>query len=836
MNKRNFFQIIILLLFCHVTIAQIKKDAQPLIVLLHDLEQQYQCNFSYVDKNIENIYVSVPKNLNNIKEISRYLQENTTLNFNFLDELTIAISPKNKLLSICGIFVDPETNTFIPNVTIQTNNNATVSNEQGYFELINISNDSSIFVDHIKYQSVEYSVNDFIDENCGKYFLVLNIEEIQEIVIYNILTKGIRKVTDGSYNIDYNNFGILPGLIEPDVLQTILALPGILSVDETVSNINIRGGSNDENLILWDGIKMYQSGHFFGLISAFNPYLTKSAILMKNGTHANFTDGVSGTVLMYTDDKLTQKFKAEFGINLINADIYFDIPIGKKSSVQVSARKSINDLVETSTYNNYFEKAFQNTDVISNSDRVIISNDEFSFNDVNIRWLYQLSEKDRIRINLLTFNNNLFFTENTFLRDEEISRENSLSQNNLAASAFYYRNWSKKFSSELQLYTTKYNLESTNFNKLGQQRLIQENEVLEGSIKLDTEYKFNTEFSFYNGYQFVETGVTNIQDVDNPIFRNKIKEVIRLHGLSSQLEYQSKNNKTNARIGMRFNYLEKFEAFIIEPRLSLNQRFLDYFTLEILGEFKHQTTTQIINFQQDFLGIENRRWILVNDDKIPIIMSKQVSLGVNFNKKGWLISAEGYYKFVDGITSQSQGFQNQYQFVKTTGSYTVYGADFLINKKFKNLSAWLSYSYADNNYTFEELEEINFPNNLDIRHAVSLATTYSFNKLKVSTGLNWRTGKPTTKPAGVNDIFGDKIDYEPANSSRLDDYMRIDISAQYDFNISKKVKAHAGFSIWNVLNKENVINNYYIQTNSGIDEIVKNSLAITPNVSFRVVF
>jgi hypothetical protein len=430
----------------------------------------------------------------------------------------------------------------------------------------------------------------------------------------------------------------------------------------------------------------------------------------------------------------------------------------------------------------------------------------------------------------------LFFTENTFLRDEEISRDNSLSQNNLAASAFYYRNWNNKFSSELQLYTTKYNLESTNFNKLGQQRLIQENEVLEGSIKLDTKYKLNTNFTFYNGYQFVETGVTNIQDVDKPLFRSKIKEVIRLHGISTQLDYQSKSNKTNARIGMRFSYLEKFNNFIIEPRLSLNQRFLDYFTLEILGEFKHQTTTQIINFQQDFLGIENRRWLLVNNDNIPIIMSKQVSMGLNFNKKGWLISAEGYYKLVDGITSQSQGFQNQYQFVKTTGSYSVIGADFLINKKFENLSTWLSYSYAENNYTFKELKEVNFPNNLDIRHAVSLATTCSFNKLKVSAGLNWRTGKPTTKPVGVHDIFNDKIEYEPANSSRLGDYMRVDISTQYDFNISKKVKAHAGLSIWNVFNKENVINNYYIQTNNGIDEIVKNSLTITPNASFRVTF
>ena len=96
-----------------------------------------------------------------------------------------------------------------------------------------------------------------------------------EVIISNYLTSGILKDNTGATIIKPKSFGILPGLIEPDVLQTIQALPGILSVDETISNINVRGGTNDQNLLLWDGIKMYQSGHFFGLISAFNPYFTE---------------------------------------------------------------------------------------------------------------------------------------------------------------------------------------------------------------------------------------------------------------------------------------------------------------------------------------------------------------------------------------------------------------------------------------------------------------------------------------------------------------------------------------------------------------------------------
>ena len=101
------------------------------------------------------------------------------------------------------------------------------------------------------------------------------------MILYKFLTTGLIKQQDGSITLNIEDFGILPGLIEPDILQTVQALPGIKSIDETVSDINIRGGTNDQNLILWDGIKMYQSGHFFGLISAFNPHLTDKVTIIK---------------------------------------------------------------------------------------------------------------------------------------------------------------------------------------------------------------------------------------------------------------------------------------------------------------------------------------------------------------------------------------------------------------------------------------------------------------------------------------------------------------------------------------------------------------------------
>ena len=304
-------------------------------------------------------------------------------------------------------------------------------------------------------------------------------------------------------------------------------------------------------------------------------------------------------------------------------------------------------------------------------------------------------------------------------------------------------------------------------------------------------------------------------------------------------------------LGGRLNYIEKFDLLFVEPRLSFSQRFLNNFRFEVLGEFKSQTTSQIIDLQNDFLGIEKRRWVLSNNNKnvvindsqtiypIPIIKSRQLSTGIHFNKNKLLISAETYIKKVKGITTRSQGFQNQYQFVNSIGSYKIKGMDVLLNKQFSDIiSSWISYSYSKNEYTFKDLNDGNpFLNNADITHAITLAGTYTKNNIKLAAGLNWHSGLPNTKPDSNQDLSDSNIEYELPNSSRLDEYLRIDCSANYAFNISDNAKATVGASIWNVLDKNNIINTYYVlDENNEIVPVENRSLGITPNIIFRINF
>lgn len=664
-------------------------------------------------------------------------------------------------------------------------------------------------------------------------------QQLKEVIVSSYLTTGITKLNDGSITIKPETFGILPGLIEPDVLQTIQALPGVLSTDETVSNINVRGGTHDQNLMLLDGIKMYQSGHFFGLISAFNPYTTKRVNIFKNGTSAKYGDGISSVIDMQLPNEIDNEFKAGLGLNLINADVFAIIPLSKKTELQLSSRRSVTDLVVSPTYDEYFKRVFQDSDLTNTNKNSISKNEEFYFYDVNLKFLYDITEKDKIRINFLNVNNLLNYDEQSTINDKNEAFNSKLTQENLAGGITYSRDWNESFSTTGQVYVSNYDLDATNHDITNNQRLIQENEVYDGAAKLDINFTPNHQLKINGGYQFTEVGISNLEDVNNPAFRSYIKEVIRSHAVYGETRLMSNNAQTNLKLGGRLNYIPKFNMFFAEPRVTFSQQFFNDFRLEILGEFKSQTTTQIIDLQNDFLGIEKRRWVLSNNSTIPVLKSKQVSAGIHYNKNRLLISVETYIKNVDGITTRSQGFQNQYQYVNSIGSYEIKGIDFLLNKQFNDIvGTWISYSYNTNNYIFHTLNNgIPFPNNVNIKHAIDFAGTFTHKDFKLAMGLNWHTGIPTTLPDPNDDPTDDEITYLAPNSSNLKDYLRVDCSATYSFNISDRSRATIGVSVWNAFNNNNIINSYYkLDDENKTLKVENQSLGITPNVSFRMGF
>lgn len=832
------------LLTLYFGFSQNSNEKIALSKLIPDLEKAYEIKFSYADTDLKNIFTPLPSKEISIAKLLLFLNEQTFLQFNTRDNRYVTISFINKKIDVCGTILDAKNSEPIPfvSVNIDGSKTYTTTDSNGDFYLDAVPVNSSLTFSYISNKSKLITAKElFAPTHCKKIFLEEKTEQLSEIIIPVFLTNGLQKSITGSTVLNTEKFGILPGLTEPDILQTIKILPGVESASESISNINIRGGSNDQNLMLWDGIKMYHTGHFFGLISAYNPYLTKKVTVTKNGTSSVYSDGVSSTINMETANKITNKFSGGAGFNLLSSDAFVQVPIKDNLELHISARRSFTDLANTPTYNNYFKRSFQDNSISSNA--INDSETNFYFYDYSLKVLYDINYKHAVRANIIHIKNNLNYKEQYNTSNNIIVEENStLKQENTGGKIDWHAFWNSKFSTNLSAFFSDYKINSSDYNKDSDQFQTQFNNVLETEIKLNSTYELSTNLHLLNGLVFNEIGVRNTTTVNAPTYTKTVKNVLLKSAFFSEIEY--KKNNTYARLGIRTNYFHKFDKFVVEPRVNIRQKLNSDFYLKLEGEFKNQTTAQKIDFEDNFLGIEKRRWVLSDDEKTPIVKSKQISFGAEYTKDKLYIDVTGFYKKVNGITAANQGFYNNIQTFNSIGSYETKGVEFLINKKTKTISTWLSYTYSKNDATFDIFNPTTFSNSLDISHSLSAALNYSFTKkVKVSLGGILRSGKPYTKPVAGNETipFGNRIivNYDNPNTERLNNFFRIDLSGSYKFHFSKIINATIRLGFTNITDRKNTLDSYYIVDNSSTNNVkrINNySLPFTPNLSFRVRF
>ncbi|NRT16948.1 hypothetical protein HNP99_003322 [Flavobacterium sp. 28A] len=837
---------LICIIFCLHLIgySQSKENKIPLTQLITKIEKQFDVKFSYAVEDVTNIAITPPNEMLSLTQTLAYLNANVLLNFKTLDNRYVTVSVLNKTFTICSVLLDSNSKTPLIGATIHINNTGlhTVSNNKGRFKINGIPINAFITISYIGYEEKIYTAKQLFStvDSCIELLLKPSKEELNQVLITSFLTSGLQKYLDGSTVLNTKKFGILPGLIEPDILQSIQALPGIESTNESIANINVRGGTNDQNLMIWDNIKMYHSGHFFGLISAYNPNLTNKVEVIKNGTSAAYSDGVSSTILMHTNDKVGNSFSGGAGINLISADAFLEIPLAANLQLDISGRRSVTDLINTPTFTNYFDRSFQDSEIKRNSEGVN-TNSDFYFYDYTAKLLFDLNDKHEFRANIIGINNALVYNEINSNTATE-SKSSSLAQKNVGYGANWNANWNSKFNTQLIGYYSKYNIDAIDYRIINEQQLTEANEVLETGIKLSSNYTVSKFLKLLMGYQFTETGMLNQTTVKNPDYSSTKKDVLANHAFYVETEYHK--NNSYLRIGARLNYYEKFKKLLFEPRINFRQQLTAAFSIKFEGEFKNQTSTQVIDFEDDFLGVEKRRWVLVNNNTIPIAKSKQASLGIGFKRYKLNIDLTGFYKIVDGITASNQGFYNNFQYETANGIYTNKGVEFLINKTTQKYSTWLSYTFSRNDYEFASFTPSEFPNNVDIRHSFSVGYNYSItNNFKVSIGANWRNGQPYTTPVTGNETIKKgnttRVNYDAPNSQNLDNFMRLDASLSYSFQLSKKIKANLNAGVINFTNEKNTINRYYKVDPTTTDKTIQvdnKSLGITPNASLRINF
>lgn len=817
-----------------VSTKVLAQRVQPLREVLLVAEKKFNVSFTYADELVEEVKVNPPTKKSSLDGTLDTLKKQTGYLFQRIGSRYIVITkPLEKPRSIlCATVLSSETGEPVAGATVQAGNEFVITNGAGYFQLP--MQEITIHIRSLGFDPLILSAKDFATD-CTPIFMKVSYTNLEEVTINDVIATGMEEKVDGSISIKPELVGILPGLPQPDALQALQYLPSVKSVAEAAADINIRGGTNDQNLVLLDGIKVYQTGHFFGLISGLNPHILSKVNLTRNGTSAYYGEGTSGTISMQTKEELSTKISGGGGVNLLYADGYLNVPIAQKASIQLAARGSLPSAWQTPTYKQYFNRAFSNSEV--NESNPAVRNQDFYFFDTNVKFIFDATQRDKIRATFFNVSNRLEYEEIAQGISGTEQKQSSLEQQSLGASVNYSRLWNDKLKTTMEGYISGYSLDAINNNIPIDQQLTQGNEVLETGIRLSALIQVKTNFYLQTGYQFIETGITNSDRVNNPEFSRTIKEVNRTNSLFVEGNYSWNEERTQFRMGIRGSNFSKLNTTTFEPRIVFNQKLANDFSARILGEIKTQTSVQAIDLQSDFLGVEKRRWLMSNGGDVPMLKSRQVSAGVSFDKEGLLVSVDAFYKKVNGILTSSQGFQNQFQYVRATGAYDIIGLDVLMKQKLNVLDLWLGYSFSESLYEFTELIPPAFPNNLDIRHSLNGGVSARIYQFELSAGANWHTGRPTTNPVSGNEITAGNINYESPNSSRLKDYFRIDLSARWYFYVGSRFRSQAGFSLWNVFNRENVLSQYYqINTTNQAGAVQQLGLAFTPNVFIRAAF
>lgn len=657
---------------------------------------------------------------------------------------------------------------------------------------------------------------------------------LDTIVLNQYLTTGIRKNAFGNFTVLPASLGILAGLTEADVLETLQQLPGVVSPNETATGLIVRGGKLDQNRLLYDHINIYHNGHFFGMLSAFNPDMIAKVSFYNQGTHPKYDERVSSVIDLQTSNKIASKPSFSIGINGINASAMAEFPIRKdKLSIIASARRSYKEIYESFTLSNIAEKVFQNSTLTNNQGTI----EQFYFYDYALKINYKPTRTDAFYISFLTINNQLNYRQKSVL-DFQNSND-LLTIENKGYSIGWSKNWSKTIQQHTDFSFSKYKL---NYNFI-----VTDNDVLISNLnKKNAIYdtNLNTEFSFKGqqstidiGYQytFKDVSYAFLNDASINIILDSEQNRLGTHAIFSNYSLtKPKNFRFSA--GLRINYYPELSILKLAPRIIFNKTLHPNLTAQITYETKNQAIHKIDETVLSNLSLENELWRLADANTFPIITSNQISSGFNFKKDNWQIDTDFYFKKIDGITALSLGFLNPDNPNFNIGEQAIYGFDFFINKKIGPFNHWISYSYTSAKNKFKALNNnLFFVANNAIKHNVSVSSAYKNNGFQAAIAFHLRSGKPFTKSI----VQDDKIQFVGINTENLAVYHRLDISATYQFWLSRKQlsKMTLGLSIRNLYNQKNQISKEYIGNNAPNDPvriIDKFGLGFTPNFLVKV--
>ncbi len=826
-------------------------EETPLKTVIQYVEKETGLSFSYAEDLVKDKKITIQRGPLSIEAILSVLGAQTGLHFEKVEGqpqvIVVPITPNNE---VCLFLLDKETRMPISENQVVIDSIKVLETTMNGLLRFAAEDRPAHSLVVSGYETVEVKPSDY----CTSLYLSPVYKILNEVVVTSYITTGIDRNRDGSVTLSQKPLGAIPGLTTPDILQSIQMVPGVSSLDESASGIQIHGGTPDQNLILFDHIRLFNTGYLFGMLSRFNPYATEKATIFKTATSVAYGDRVSGVVDISTTDEVVEEFAGGFGLDGLSLDGYVKAPLNRKSSFFLYARRSYPDVYKSPTYEAYAKKIFNNMGAVTDRDGnpLNVTSDDgytyessdthFRFYDINAKYILQPTEQDKISISALMTRNR---TEFSFANSGE-SKRDSLTTGNGGFSINWAHKSTPNRTEEITAYFSSYDSFYQNeefFGDTQEETNIRGNRISDFGLDLKSDRYLQNGNRFMFGYQLSNTNVevdlsTTSLDPENnvnlPVNESNFKNV--LFGEYSLI----KPNTGLLKFGIRLVHYGSLGQVYLEPRLNMELPIAKALRLRAGLERKNQPISQLIEFNQTELRLENNLWRLSDDVNFPLLQSNQISTGLLFHKNGWTLDIEGYYKRLSGLTSYSQGFTLP-QPSLSVGKSSILGMDLLLKKRVGNYRFWMGYAFNDINFTFEAIQDGTFPGNNDITHNFQFSNSLQLNNFQLSLGWQLRTGSPFT-PINSYDEDTHQVAFGTINSARLPTFHRLDASATYQIPLNQnQSKLQIGISALNLYRRVVPLSVTY-RTNQTdntllLEQVIhRHSLGFTPNLTLRLFF
>ncbi len=739
------------------------------------------------------------------------------------------------------------------NVFNKSDLKGTTTNTFGFYSLTLPQDSITLVVSYVGYTSVVSTF--YLDKNIELNIDLASAIELDEIVI--TAEEEIQQQTQMSaITVKVKDIQALPALMgEVDVLKVLQLLPGVQSGSEGSSGLYVRGGGPDQNLILLDGVPIYNSSHLFGFFSVFNADAINNVELIKGGFPARYGGRLSSVIDISLKEGNVKEFKGTATIGLIASKITLEAPIIKdKTSFLFSARRTYIDILTRPII-----KAQSGGDVTAG----------YFFYDLNAKINHKFSNKDRLYISGFLGKDKAYsrnkYNHSFNGRTVDSKEEFGLNWGNAIGAIRWNHVFTPKLFSNLTLTYSRYNFAV--FNKI-------ETITTDASGTTDElfaiqylsgieDFAAKIDFDFIpNPNHYIRFGINTIHHEFNPgVLSYESVEIDTVVGSfeTRAIEFAAyieddfsltDNLKINAGLHFSGFNVENTTYTSLQPRIAL--RYLVNNSLSIKASYA-QMAQFIHLLSNSGIGLPTDLW-LPSTDRVKPQTSFQYALGVakTFNKS-YELSVEGYYKEMDNLIEYKDGasftsINKDWQDKIESGKGTSYGAEVLFQKKLGKLTGWVGYTLS---WTDRQFENINFgeafPYRYDRRHDISVTSIYKINDhIQLAAVWVYGTGNSVSLPTNtylknnsVQDGYsGNDVQYfDGRNGFRMDAYHRLDASIAWT-KVKKNGIRKFTLGFYNMYNRRNpffIQQGYDYRTNQ--KKFVQYSLMpIIPSISYRFDF